>query len=203
MYNNEETFGSLIKRLRIENDLGSRELSSMLKKGASYISQIENGRNKKPDFLMAWEILKHLKVDEEERENILIKYEFLSPSGLTQVQKELIGLVERPMVGRVNFKKAIDEDDDLYLHEKITDINNMLIAIKDFNPTESKPIIENIHEKLINDVNKITSDRMMQIIDESDDLATTLSIGRRVRVELKKRGISFIIRDKSENEEGE
>ena len=68
------SFGEYVKSIRIRQGIGSRELSSLVGKGVSYISQIESGRNKNPDYTSSYVILKTLGLTDEDTEDTLNKY---------------------------------------------------------------------------------------------------------------------------------
>jgi transcriptional regulator with XRE-family HTH domain len=53
-------FGKDIKALRTKRKIGSRELSRLIGKAETYISQLERGLIKKPDYDTAYNIMKHL-----------------------------------------------------------------------------------------------------------------------------------------------
>lgn len=64
-------FGRDIKALRTKRGLGSRELSRLIRKAETYISQLERGLIKNPDFKTAFDIMKHLGWDKKNIEDIL------------------------------------------------------------------------------------------------------------------------------------
>ncbi|RVT65296.1 helix-turn-helix domain-containing protein [Niallia taxi] len=66
-------FGRDIKALRTNRKIGSRELSRLIGKAETYISQLERGLIKKPDYDTAYDIVKHLGWDENKIEGILDK----------------------------------------------------------------------------------------------------------------------------------
>ncbi|MBT2697026.1 helix-turn-helix transcriptional regulator [Bacillus sp. ISL-40] len=53
-------FGRDVKALRTKRKIGSRELSRLIGKAETYISQLERGLINKPDLRTAYEIMKHL-----------------------------------------------------------------------------------------------------------------------------------------------
>ncbi|MFS0672034.1 helix-turn-helix domain-containing protein [Ornithinibacillus sp. 179-J 7C1 HS] len=77
--NFEGTIGEFIKQRRKAKKINSVELSKELGKGGAYISQIENGHNKKPDFDMLYEIFKRIGIEEERIEDYLESFGFISP----------------------------------------------------------------------------------------------------------------------------
>lgn len=73
------TLGDFIKLNRKKQNIKARDLSRSLGKGDAYISQIENGRNKNPDFNILYEIFKHIGIEEDKIEDFLETFNYLSP----------------------------------------------------------------------------------------------------------------------------
>lgn len=59
-----ETFGSVLKKLRKENKVTLRELSSYAGKSISYLSDVEQGRRKPPALEAVNKIEEYLNVDD-------------------------------------------------------------------------------------------------------------------------------------------
>lgn len=77
--NFEGTIGDFIKQRRKAKKINSVDLSKELGKGGAYISQIENGHNKRPDFDMLYEIFKRIGIEDERIEDYLEGFGFISP----------------------------------------------------------------------------------------------------------------------------
>lgn len=65
------TFGQYLKQVRKKSGISTRELSKKVEKGESYVSQIERGLIKNPDYNTAYKLLKLLDVDEKVTESML------------------------------------------------------------------------------------------------------------------------------------
>jgi transcriptional regulator with XRE-family HTH domain len=80
------TFAEYLKLHRKRSGISSKELAKMVGKGLAYVSQIENGRNKNPDFQVAYNLLKIVGVKEDQIENILLNFEIISPERVAEEQ---------------------------------------------------------------------------------------------------------------------
>lgn len=76
---NGVSFGIKIKELRKKAGIPSKELSTKVGKAVTYVSQLERGLIKKPDFDTCYKLLLELGVAEDKAEGILGYYGILSP----------------------------------------------------------------------------------------------------------------------------
>ncbi|CAG9611820.1 hypothetical protein BACCIP111899_00992 [Bacillus rhizoplanae] len=89
-------FGKDIKALRTKRKLGSRELSRLVGKAETYISQLERGLIKKPDYTTAYDIMKHLGWEENNIEDFLYNfYHIASPEKINAEAEEVADWEER------------------------------------------------------------------------------------------------------------
>ncbi|WP_337017321.1 helix-turn-helix transcriptional regulator [Oceanobacillus massiliensis] len=77
--NFDGSLGEFIKLHRVKQNIKARDLSRELGKGDAYISQIENGRNKQPDYYLLVDIFKKIGIEEVKIEDYLESFEYLSP----------------------------------------------------------------------------------------------------------------------------
>lgn len=84
------SIGEYIKLLRKIKKINSIELSKSIGKSDAYISQIENGRNKKPDYSTLYNVLKILGIEEEKIEDYLYHFGILSPERIAHEEELLI-----------------------------------------------------------------------------------------------------------------
>ncbi|MCR1833170.1 helix-turn-helix domain-containing protein [Oceanobacillus caeni] len=77
--NFDGTIGEFIKLHRKKQKISARDLSRELGKGDAYISQIENGRNKNPDYDVVYSIFQKVGIDEDKIEDYLESFNYLSP----------------------------------------------------------------------------------------------------------------------------
>ncbi|KIL32033.1 helix-turn-helix transcriptional regulator [Bacillus subtilis] len=68
-FKNLDELKDFIRIQRAYNKIASTKLSEMLGKNRAYISQIENGHNKNPEYETMFNMLKIFGVDEEEIDN--------------------------------------------------------------------------------------------------------------------------------------
>ncbi|HHW36239.1 MAG TPA: helix-turn-helix transcriptional regulator [Bacillales bacterium] len=73
----EHNFGRDVKLLRTKRKIGSRELSRLIGKAETYISQLERGQIKTPDYNTAFQIMKNLGQKEDSIEDILYNFYFI------------------------------------------------------------------------------------------------------------------------------
>lgn len=89
-------FGRDIKALRTKRGIGSRELSRLIGKAETYISQLERGLIKKPDYNTSFSILKHLGFKESGIEDFLYDYhQIKSPERIESEAEEVANWEEK------------------------------------------------------------------------------------------------------------
>ncbi|MEW4239322.1 helix-turn-helix transcriptional regulator [Priestia megaterium] len=89
-------FGRDIKALRIKSKIGSRELSRLIGKAETYISQLERGLIKKPDYATAYNIMKHLGFTETTIEDFLYNFhQIKSPERVKAEEEEVANWEEK------------------------------------------------------------------------------------------------------------
>lgn len=85
-----KNIGRDIKALRTKRKIGSRELSRLIGKAETYISQLERGLIKKPDFDTAFAIMKNLGWNVENIEDFLSNfYQIYSPKRIADEELQL------------------------------------------------------------------------------------------------------------------
>ncbi|MFE7816733.1 helix-turn-helix domain-containing protein [Priestia megaterium] len=96
---NINNFGRDIKALRTKKNIGSRELSRLIGKAETYISQLERGLIKKPDYNTAYDIMKHLKFTDDTIEDFLYNfYQIKSPQRMKFDEEEIENWEEKRAV---------------------------------------------------------------------------------------------------------
>ncbi|WP_117161469.1 helix-turn-helix domain-containing protein [Paraliobacillus sp. X-1268] len=73
------TIGDFIKQHRKAKKVNSVDLAKRLGKANAYVSQIENGHNKKPDFEMLYKIFLQIGIEQDRIEDYLEHFGFISP----------------------------------------------------------------------------------------------------------------------------
>jgi transcriptional regulator with XRE-family HTH domain len=69
------TFGNTLKTFREAAKIGSKQLSRMVDKSEAYVSQVENGRNKNPDYETAFKLMECLGHPKHEIKDFLEFYD--------------------------------------------------------------------------------------------------------------------------------
>lgn len=72
-------FGQELKRIRTTAGISSKVLSSKVGKAVTYVSQIENGKIKSPDYNTCYLLLKELGIDKSKIESMLDYFGIISP----------------------------------------------------------------------------------------------------------------------------
>lgn len=75
----EGTLGEFIKAIRKTKKINSVDLSKNIGRSGAYVSQIESGRNKNPDYDALYEIFKQLGIEEVRIDDYLEHFGYLSP----------------------------------------------------------------------------------------------------------------------------
>lgn len=107
-------FGRDIKALRTKRKLGSRELSRLIGKAETYISQLERGLIKKPDYNTAYDIMKHLKFTESNIEGFLYNFhQIKSPKRIESEADEVANWEEKRAAEIEEFLSQGQEEDNI------------------------------------------------------------------------------------------
>ncbi|MGD6781357.1 helix-turn-helix domain-containing protein [Sutcliffiella horikoshii] len=88
------TIGDFIKFWRKSKKINSIALSKAVGKSDAYISHIENGRNKKPDYNTLYEVFKQIGISEEKIEDYLEFFGFLSAERQAHEEQLMISRME-------------------------------------------------------------------------------------------------------------
>lgn len=209
----EETFGEFVKRNREKLKMGSRELSKLIGKGTSYVSQIENGRNKNPDYRASWALLNVFNIDEDKKESTLNNFGIYEPENHQKLDeefmmksfKELLEELdkEKHSPSEIIFNKKIRADKREELENKINEIYKMLHTDLDFNPQVAEEIINTIHQSLLKDTNKIIVARVKELM-ETLDVVKSITLSTQLKDEIKRRGLTeILLPDGNSNESGD
>jgi transcriptional regulator with XRE-family HTH domain len=113
-------FGKEIRNLRLKRGINSKELSKMINRGDAYISQIENGKIKNPDYETSYNLLKTLGIENTRIEEILKKHNIKT---MEQQEAELIKALHiHDLFGqRVYYESDIESTDDfIYWYSNTT-----------------------------------------------------------------------------------
>lgn len=193
----ESNFGEYLKSLRIDAKMGSRELSQLINKGTSYVSQIENGRNKNPDYVISYTLLSILGVDTNEIEGILSSYGINPPDNLKPIDFERdLGIFIKELLETkpkdINFIKEFDESQKQILMKKVSEIKLMLELVLDYSPNNAAITINKLHPTVEKLALESISENMREVLD-SADLRTISTLARKVENDLQNRGLSFLI----------
>lgn len=107
-------FGRDIKALRTKRKIGSRELSRLIGKAETYISQLERGLIKKPDYNTAYDIMKHLEFTESNIEDFLYKFHHIkSPKRIESEADEVANWEEKRAAEIKEFLLKNQEENDV------------------------------------------------------------------------------------------
>lgn len=143
------SIGDFIKEHRKAKKINSVDLSKELGKSVAYISQIEHGHNKKPDFNTLYEIFKRIGIEEDRIEDYLESFGFMTPEREQARIQEQIGRQNMSIEEYEELQKQEDEyfrkhhqmfnnGDDLLKEIFNSDINriNLILSRIAFNNTK-------------------------------------------------------------------
>ncbi|GIO70148.1 helix-turn-helix domain-containing protein [Paenibacillus cookii] len=116
-------FGSYLKTLRKTKKIPSKDLSVRVGKAVTYVSQLERGLIKKPDFETCFNLLKELNVNENEIERILAYYNILSPE---RIKAELEVSLKRSELEQ----QEIESDPEGFAERRLAEILEKRVTSK-------------------------------------------------------------------------
>ena len=125
----------LIKQLRIERGVKSRELSERLGKGSSYISQIEGGRNKNLSYQTLKPILEGIGLTKKEMDDIFDDYNIERPGRIVLKEKQQ------------NLFSFLDDDQNLY--EKMDECAEVIRQLSDIQFDNKRGVLNNFHDLIV------------------------------------------------------
>lgn len=149
--------GRDIKALRAKRGIGSRELSRLIGKAETYISQLERGLIKKLDYTTAYAVMKHLGFTESGIDEFLDSfYQIKSPARIEVEAEQRVNLdevraaeIEQMWIQR---REEIDTDREYQVNKLENDMINL----------ESQWMM-NLYERLENDVEEIRKELLFNI----------------------------------------
>ncbi|MFS1518545.1 helix-turn-helix domain-containing protein [Bacillus sp. SCS-151] len=112
--------GATIKKHRKRKGINSKKLSVSIGKSDSYVSHLENGRNKNPDYKTLEKILEIIEVPKVEREGILRVIELRESKPAIKQKKIKTGYINQTTY--YLFQKQITEDAESIARE-LEDLN--------------------------------------------------------------------------------
>ncbi|WP_158289578.1 helix-turn-helix domain-containing protein [Paenibacillus flagellatus] len=138
---NGVAFGKEIKKLRKKVGIASKELSQQVGKAVTYVSQLERGLIKKPDYKTSYQLLKRLEIEETKIDGLLDYFGIKSPE---REQAEGDWAAEQAEFYWLEPEKARLKNKNDRLHQSL----KMLIDV-DFSAAD----------KLISHIEALTSDK--------------------------------------------
>jgi transcriptional regulator with XRE-family HTH domain len=175
------SFGDLVKSLRKKAGISSTKLSNMLDKGDAYISQIENNRNKNPDYDTCFKLFEILNVEQDKIKDILTHYNIYPQSNSEKAESgdlfsdvigDLLKIETKEELDRINNYNPTSKPEYLKVlsegKSKINQLKNHLYHLVELDPFTSQPYLEKI-ETLTNDLFRdIAKEELKKLmIDES------------------------------------
>ncbi|QWU16209.1 Helix-turn-helix [Paenibacillus sophorae] len=134
-------FGQELKRIRTTTGISSKVLSSKVGKAVTYVSQLENGKIKNPDYNTCYALLNELGVDESKIEGILDFFGFISPEKEKANLEMNIKLMEQEEEKWASgwYSKRYDE-----IHKKQSIFENTLSSFIQFDLSRAERVIGNL-----------------------------------------------------------
>ncbi|MFB4472177.1 helix-turn-helix domain-containing protein [Oceanobacillus caeni] len=134
------SIGDFIKQHRKAKKINSVDLSKELGKSGAYISQIENGHNKKPDYDMLVNIFKRIGIPEDRIEDYLEAFGFLSPQ---REEMEIQRAIEKQNMSFEEYKE-IQKQEDEFFRENHDNFNNGDVLLEDIFKSDITRINSNL-----------------------------------------------------------
>ncbi|MFJ8264762.1 helix-turn-helix domain-containing protein [Peribacillus asahii] len=179
--NFDGTLGDYIRIIRKTKKINSVDLSKSVGKSGAYISQIESGKNKNPDYATLYKIFKQLGIDEEKIEDYLFHFGIKSPE--YEAYEEEQTLIQMQML--VNPTKAdlehMEEEAEYYrkleeremLEEKIQKQHHLYNS--HVSTDNGDDLIFDILNENIKMVNKVLNDVTEHLTEDGYNLVIGLS----------------------------
>ncbi|WP_273129952.1 helix-turn-helix domain-containing protein [Bacillus weihaiensis] len=147
-----KTFSGMVKAFRTKRNINARDLSRKLGKGDAYISQIENKRIKTPDYETAYEILKHIGVDENDIPRFLDHYRILPkdyvPEPGEQVLLDMIEDTLKEDVYSVLDTSNMDMDEVNQVKQRANELFSSLNKLISIDPKTTNILLDELGEKI-------------------------------------------------------
>ncbi|MEC1734010.1 helix-turn-helix transcriptional regulator [Bacillus mojavensis] len=173
--NFDGTIGDFIKAWRKRKKINSIELSKEVGKSDAYISQIENNRNKKPDYDTLYKIFQKLGIEEDRIEDYLDHFGYWSPEKWEHAEAEAEAQEERQK--QLYNDPSYIERELKYLNNDVVSSNRSRISNNGFDLIKEKSneyvgevaeVLENIvYEpsgkgfEIVSGLNKLTSEMII------------------------------------------
>ncbi|WP_419883939.1 helix-turn-helix domain-containing protein [Peribacillus sp. B-H-3] len=174
--------GRDIKALRTKRGIGSRELSRLIGKAETYISQLERGLIKKLDYNTAYDIMKHLGFTESGIDEFLDSfYQIKSPERIESESEEVANWDEKraaeieemliqgheemdtdqeyPNAKSKNGKINLESQWMMDLYEKMEEKNEEIKKELSFNINKNMQIFEPVIDNLYSFLTSMREDR--------------------------------------------
>ena len=149
-------FGSEVKMLRTNAGIGSKELSRMIGKAVTYVSQLELGKIKSPDYNACYKILEAVGFPKQHIDRHLESFGILSPeleehwlnANAEYAQAQEAEIEANPDAYFEKWRQWYDEDQISDLKEATTDLHKMLDVFIDRDLSRSQVVIGNMENML-------------------------------------------------------
>lgn len=150
-------FGQTVKHLRNKAKIASKDLSMQVGKATTYVSQLERGLIKNPDYNTCYKLLELVGVEPDSIEQVLVNHGFINESNISIEDIEKMTISEpltndRPQKtgksSRIYDKKYRDTKEK---NEKLFNIFGVLV---DTDITRASVVINNVY-KLTQDENNL------------------------------------------------
>ncbi|MFK9119113.1 helix-turn-helix domain-containing protein [Peribacillus frigoritolerans] len=177
--NFDGTLGDYVRLHRKSKKINSKELSISVGKSDSYVSHLENGRNKNPDYFTLYEIFKKLGIAEEKIEDYLYYFHILSPERQAHEEAQMIAAMEpteediKHWEEQAEYYNQLEKDErDEYFRKK-EERRLQQDAFEQRMLEESNygnPLLEDMLDENIKSINKVLTDMIEYDLENSFDL---------------------------------
>lgn len=172
--NFDGTLGDYVRLHRKSKKINSKQLSLSVGKSDSYVSHLENGRNKNPDYSTLYEIFKRLGIAEEKIEDFLYYFHILSPERIAHEEKLALAAMEPPT--EEDLKHMEEQAEYYYQLQKEEDrLQQVAFEQKMFEESNNgNPLLEDMLDENIKRINKVLTDMIEYDFENSFGLVEGL-----------------------------
>ncbi|WBL16340.1 helix-turn-helix domain-containing protein [Sutcliffiella sp. NC1] len=149
--------GEFLHSTRRSKRINSTDLSKAVGKSPAYISQIENGRNKNPDYETMYKVFKHLGIEEEKIEDYLLHFQIKSPEREAWEEEQAIKASMEPTDEDITY---MERQADFYRQEDMREFHERKV-----DAVFNKYIDESSEDDLVYDMIKENIKTIVYVMD--------------------------------------
>lgn len=151
-----QDFGKELKTLRMKAGIGSKELSQKVGKAVTYVSQLERGLIKNPDYNACWKLLEAVGFPKKHIDRHLESFGFISPEleehilneNIKHAMHEEAKMLADPDAYYEQWREWYEDDKIAQLKDTTDSFRKMLDVFIDKDLTRAEKVIGNLENML-------------------------------------------------------